>query len=179
VDDKLELVIRTLKSMRNKYIIGFLFIFAFGVAAVVGGIVEPEEMGTGAICVGVFFLLLAAFGVTLILPVLNPRNSPLMKLICDTPERIAWLYSSVSPGSRGAMKTFTIYIHDVDKKMHSFIVKPKHLDELMETIKGFAPRATVGYTDELAKQFQADPWSLIEDAGEAGGAPGGADAKDA
>jgi hypothetical protein len=49
----------------------------------------------------------------------------------------------------------------------------------METIKGFAPRATVGYTDELAKQCQADPWSLIKGAGEAGGASDGADAKDA
>ena len=80
--EKLELVIRSLKRTRNKLGCGFILILAIGVAAVLGGIFS-DEASAAIIGFGVFCLLLAALGVKIIWPNLNPVNSPLMKLLVE------------------------------------------------------------------------------------------------
>ncbi len=167
--EKLELVIRSLKRTRNKLGCGFILILAIGVAAVLGGIFS-DEASAAIIGFGVFCLLLAALGVKIIWPNLNPVNSPLMKLLVETPEKIAWIYSAVDPGSGGVWgKTNNVIVNDTDKNAHSFIVKAKELDEMMGILKSFAPRAAFGMTDEIKERYAKDPWSVMTDSDTKGG----------
>ncbi|MHC4199982.1 MAG: hypothetical protein ACYSU0_08330 [Planctomycetota bacterium] len=162
--ERLDLVIRSLRRTRNKLGCGFVFILGFGIAAIVGGIVS-DEAGIGAVIVGVVCVLLSALGAKIIWPNLKPAESPLVKLLLEHPEKIAWIYTAMDPGSGGVWgKTVNVNVNDTDKKAYSFSAKAKELDQMMETLTSFAPRAAVGMTDEIKKKYFQDPWSVMADA---------------
>ncbi len=163
MDEKLDLVVRSLRRTRNKLIAGFGIFLAIGIAAIVGGILE-EELGNTALIIGVVCVLLALVGTKIIWPNLKPESSPLMKLLQEHPENIAWIYTAVDPGSGGIYgKSKNITVNDTDKKAHTFSVKEKELDKMMEILKSFAPRAAIGLTDEIRKKYEQDPWSVMAD----------------
>ncbi len=164
MDEKLDLVVRSIRRTRNKLGCGLLLVLGIGVAMIVGGVVS-DEAGIGIMIFGVVCVLLALLGGKMIWPNLNPANSPLMKLLQEHPENIAWIYVSTDPGSGGVYgKSKNVTVNDTDKKAHTFSVKEKYLDELMETLKSYAPRAAIGLTDELKKKYAQDPWSVMSDA---------------
>ena len=162
--EKLDLVVKSIKRTRNKLGCGFLLLVAIGIGFIVGGVVS-EEKGTVAITiVGVVCLLLSAVGVKIILPILKPAESPLVRLLLEHPENVAWIYTAVDPGSGGVYgKSKNVTVNDTDKKSHTFSVKEKDLEEVLETLKSFAPRAAVGMTDEIRKKYFQDPWSVMSD----------------
>ncbi|MHC4506180.1 MAG: hypothetical protein ACYTFI_23035 [Planctomycetota bacterium] len=162
--EKLDLVIRSLKRTRNKLGCGFILILGIGIAMVIGGIYS-KEASTGLAIFGAVCILLAAFGVKIILPNLHPAKSPLVKLLLEQPEKIAWIYTAMDPGSGGVWgKTVNVNVNDVDQKVYSFSAKAKELDQVMEILTSFAPRAAVGMTDEIKKKYFQDPWSVMADA---------------
>ncbi len=109
-------------------------------------------------------VLLAAVGAKIIWPKLSPRNSPLVKLLQEHPENIAWIFTTTDPGSGGVWgKSMNVNVNDTDKKCHTFAVKVKELDEVMAILKSYAPRAAVGFDDETRKKFEQDPWSVMSD----------------
>ncbi len=180
-DDRLELVIQSVKRSRNRYIIGLIIFLGFGIGAIVLSVTVPEEMGTaGYIVGGIFTALGLLVGWLTVVPILNPRDCPLVRLLRDNPEKVCWISHHAAPGGRGPSRNvFMVTLQDVDKKGHTIQVKAKRLDELMETLQAIAPRATVGYSDELNKQYAADPYSLLKDASEVKDASGDAAAKNA
>lgn len=161
--EKLDLVIRSLRRTRNKLGCGFILVLGIGIAMVLGGLFS-EEASTGLTIFGAVCILLAAFGVKIILPNLSPVNSPLVKLLLERPEKIAWIYTAMDPGSGGVWgKTVNVNVNDTDKKAYTFSAKAKELDQVMEILTSFAPRAAVGMTDEIKKKYFQDPWSVMAD----------------
>lgn len=124
----------------------------------------PGGRNIGIIIFGAVCVLLALFGVKIIWPNLKPVNSPLMKLLQEHPENIAWIYSVTDPGSGGVWgQSKNITVNDTDKKAHTFSVKEKDFEKMMEILKSYAPRAAIGVTDELRKKYEQDPWSVMSD----------------
>lgn len=161
--ENLELVVRSVRRTRNKLGCGFLLCLGIGVAFAVAGIVS-EEAGIGIAIFGGFCVLLALVGAKIIWPNLKPESSPLMKLLREHPENIAWIYTAVDPGSGGVWgKSMNVTVNDTDKKAHTFSVKAKELDGVMETLKSCAPRAAVGLTEDIKKKYEQDPWSVMSD----------------
>ena len=161
--ENLDVVIRSIRRTRNKLIFGFLLVLAFGIALIAASIFG-DEAGIVTAIFGIICVLLALFGVKIIWPNLKPEKSPLIVLLKEHPENIAWIFKTVDPGSGGVWgKSFNIVINDTDKKAHTFAVKAADLDELMETLKSKAPRAAIGLTDEIKKKYQQDPWSVMSD----------------
>jgi hypothetical protein len=162
-NEKLDLVVRSLKRTRNKLGCGFLLVLGIGVGMIVGG-TYSDEASLALIIFGVICVLLAALGGKTILPNLSPANSPLMKLLQEHPENIAWIYTVRDPGSGGIYGRCTnITVNDTDKNAHTFSVKDKNLEEMMGILKSFAPRAAIGLDKELQEKFAQDPWSVMAD----------------
>jgi hypothetical protein len=162
VSDNLDLVVRSIRRTRNKLGLGFLVILAIGVGLVYGG-VASEEGGIGITIFGAFCVLLALFGAKIIWPNLRPSKAPLVRLLRERPENVAWIYDTPDPGPRGRTITHTIHVHDTDKRGHTFMVKVAEVGGMMETLKSFAPRATFGPSKENETKYKQDPWSMISD----------------
>ncbi len=163
IPENLQLIVRSIKRTRNKLGCGFLIVLGIGVGMAVGGFYS-EEASIGLIIFGAVCILLAAVGVKIVLPNLSPANSPLIKLLTEHPENIAWIFVTVDPGSGGIYgKSKNVNVNDTDKKCHTFAVKEKDLDEVMATLKTYAPRAAIGLDKEIQKKYAADPWSVMSD----------------
>jgi len=165
-DEKLEIIVKSIRRTRNNYILGFLFIFGFGVFLTVLSILDPEEAGTAGLVMGI---VIAVFGLLVglvIIPILNPRTCPLMKLLTEHPDKIVWLCTMDVPGARGRPQKNkkSVIVHDADRKGHTFNVKTDQLEEVMSILQSIAPRATVGFTKENNEKYKADPYSLLKDA---------------
>ena len=165
-EGKLDLIVNSIRRTRNSYIIGFLFIFGFGVAITVFSIVDPEEGGTAGLVTGIVITVFGLLLGLIILPILNPRTCPLMRLLTEHPEKIVWLCTMDVPGPRGRPQKGkkSVVVQDADRKGHSFNVKSDQLEEVMAILTSIAPRATVGFSKENNEKYKADPYSLLRDA---------------
>ena len=59
------------------------------------------------------------------------------------------------------MISHTIHIHEVSKKQHQFMVKVEQVEQMLAILRSFAPRAAIGFTDEVRKKYEQDPWSVM------------------
>jgi hypothetical protein len=160
-DQAVQVIITNIRKTRNKMGCGFLFILTFGIGIIYLSL-TTDEGGTGMIIFGALMILLAAFGAKIVWPNLNPEKAPLVTLLRESPENIAWVYDTPDPGPRGRTVTHTIHVQDVDRKHHSFMVKVAEVEGMIEVMKAFAPKATVGFSKENSEKYGQDPRSMID-----------------
>jgi hypothetical protein len=161
-DQAVQVIVTNIRRTRNKMGCGFLFILAFGVGIIYLSL-TTDEGGVGMMIFGGLMILLAAFGVKIVWPNLNPEKAPLVTLLKEHPESIVWVYDTPDPGPRGRTITHSIHVQDTERKHHSFMVKVAEVEGMMEVMKAFAPRATVGFSKENDEKYRQDPQSLIRD----------------
>ena len=123
IGEDLELVVRSIRRTRNKLGCGFLLCLGIGIGFIAGGIFS-EEAKAAMIILGAICVLLALVGAKIVWPNLDPENAPLVRLLRERPENIAWVYSAVDPGSGGVWgRTMSVTVNDVDKQAYTFTVK--------------------------------------------------------
>jgi hypothetical protein len=159
-EEKIQLIIRSIRKTRNRLGCGFFFIGGFG-GLMIYLTFATDEGGTWSLVFGILLILLARFGAKIVWPNLRPERAPLVGLLREHPENIAWMYDTPDPGPRGRTITHTITVLYTDKRRHSFQVKVDEVEEMMGMLKSFAPKASVGLTKEIEEKYRQDPWSVI------------------
>lgn len=66
-------------------------------------------------------------------------------------------------------KSANVNVGDTDGTAHAFGVRAADIDEPTAILKSLAPRAAVGLTDEIKKEYFQDPSSVTADPEEGNG----------
>jgi len=94
----------------------------------------------------------------------SPERSPLIVALRDRPDDVVWLYVTdikvdVS-GIEAPVRDCNVTSRLADGSTVALTVHKSKADEVLAALVALAPRATVGFSEERAKQYEADPRSL-------------------
>lgn len=82
------------------------------------------------------------------------RPDPLLRLIFNEPNRIAWVYTENIRLYSRETQNVNLYIYSTDKKRHFLMSTRKNVDSLLEVLKARAPHARFGYDKDFEKTFR-------------------------
>lgn len=82
------------------------------------------------------------------------RPDPLLRLIFNEPNRIAWVYTENIRLYSRETQNVNLYIYSTDKKRHFLMSTRKNIDPLLEILKVRAPHAHFGYDAAFEKTFR-------------------------
>lgn len=82
------------------------------------------------------------------------RPDPLLHLIFNETNRIAWVYTENIRLYSRETQNVNLYIYSNDKKRHFLMSTRKNIDSLLEILKVRAPHAHFGYDKEFEKTFR-------------------------
>lgn len=81
---------------------------------------------------------------------------PLMKLIFNEPNQIAWVYTENIRLYGRQTQNVNLYIYNTGKKRHFLMSTQKNIDGLVEIVRNRAPHAHFGYDTEFEKKFRSN-----------------------
>jgi hypothetical protein len=116
------------------------------------------------IVVGAFsgILVAVAFGAMLRYVKADPERAPVYRILCDTPERVVWIYDvAVYRNSIHSGTDVWLGLDDgASVGFRSSRSAPDLKAELLDALTRRCPSATFGYSEEAERAFTADPASL-------------------
>jgi hypothetical protein len=108
-------------------------------------------VGLGGVC-----LLFALFFASIAYRLRNPRKNPIMQLLVDRPQEVAWVYTT-SHTSNGVEVARTVVVYTADGTHHTVVVTKEDEASVFADLKVVAPHAAVGYSKEIAAEYKANP----------------------
>ena len=159
-EETIQLIVSRIRSTRNR--MAFALLLAFGVGGVlIHRSLTTDQGGIAMTIGGAIVVLFGIWGLTVIRPYLDPENAPLVSLLREHPEKIAWMYDTPDMGPRGRIVSHTVCVYDTDRRKHRFAVGVAEVEGIMAILRSFAPKATVGLYPGYKQKYYNDPQSMI------------------
>ncbi len=167
-EEVLHEVRSSIDSMRKVLLVKALGILALGIVLGVSFVLDPDrimisELGLLGNQVVAIALSLVALGMAGHAFLGWKRSAgdqaPIYLALRDDPQQVVWVYPT-EIHRHGVHYRTEVWICLRDRAYGAFSTKPK-CDELLAAIRALAPRATFGYSPDLAARFQQDPSSLL------------------
>jgi len=159
-EEAIRLIVSRIRSTRNRMMLALLLAFGFGGVLIHRGL-TTDGRDIAMTIGGAIVVLFGLWGLTVVWPYLNPENAPLVSLLREHPEKIAWMYDTPDMGPRGRIVSHTVLIYDTDRRKHRFAVGVAEVEGIMAMLRSFAPKATVGFGPGFKEKYYNDPQSMI------------------
>jgi hypothetical protein len=157
-----QAIARAIARTRNRRLLAALILLPFAGFLIAVPILNPGPgetsrgatfavAGLGVVCL-VFALVFASIAVRL----RNPRNNPIMQLLVDQPQDVAWVYTT-SHTKNGLEVARTVVLYTAAGTHHTVVVTKDDEASVFADLERVAPHAAVGYSKEIAADYKANP----------------------
>ncbi len=159
------LILKSLRRTRRAFLVAALVTVPFGIFLLLTPWWSHEGRGLTIACTGLGVLCFAVglFATRMTARYWNPEQSPLMHILRDRGREIVWIYEQQINSQAGAFtvaRTYNLHLQLESGKGYTMSVAGPDRDQTLGLLAEIAPRATFGYSRDLAKQYKRDPRSL-------------------
>jgi hypothetical protein len=159
------LILQSLRRTRRAFVTAAVVSVPFGIFCLLGPLWSSEgrNLTIAVMVLGAISLATGVFASVMTARYWSPERSPLMDVLRDRATEIVWIYEQHIDSQAAGItvaRTCNVQLQLVDGKGYALSVKPRDRDQMMEILAALAPRATFGYSRELARQYKRDPRSL-------------------
>ena len=159
------LIIKSLRRTRRSFLTAAVVTVPFGIFLLACPWWSSEGRGItiAATGLGVLTFAIGLFTVWMTRRYWYPERSPLMEMLRDRAGEIVWIYEQQINSTAGGIavaRAYNIRLQLDSGKGYTLSVAGPDRDQVLTILAELAPRATFGYSRELARQYKRNPQSL-------------------
>ena len=164
----MELILKALKKTAVRALWLAVLLLFVGVSCVLSVYFNPSSLGmqiTMYVLAAAFIVGALKFVVQGIRMLASPDTNELIVILRERPQEIAWAYETQVKGREATsgfeMQQSSLTVRMLNKKRFSLFAAKRDIKSMLEYVARTAPKAHIGYSEELEKMYRAHPASVM------------------